>query len=128
MVNGVIFLNYMINLLVNIPDNNSNRGRGLSEEELSIGFLNILKQNLQNPLINQNIYVSFINYENLNKSLVFIEQFKQTFGLFGNPKGIAKQLYKDQEQRQIERKTIYKTLYRRHFPLDIVKTEINKYI
>ena len=39
-----------------------------------------------------------------------------------------RRLYNEKEQRVSERKEIYKTFYRRNIPLDIVKTEVNKFL
>jgi hypothetical protein len=39
-----------------------------------------------------------------------------------------RRLYNEKEQRVNERKEIYKTFYRKNIPLDIVKTEVNKYL
>ena len=39
-----------------------------------------------------------------------------------------RRLYNKKEQRISERKAIYKTFYRRNIPLDIVKSEVNKYL
>jgi len=76
--------------------------------------------------INDNIF-DILHRDVYNKSNVF-DNYKNALLTFEYEVLEFRRLYKEKEQRTLERKTIFKTFYRKEIPLDIARFDVNQFI
>ena len=76
--------------------------------------------------INDNIF-DILHRDVYNKSNVF-DNYKNALLTFEHEVLEFRRLYKEKEQRILERKTIFKTFYRKEIPLDIAISNVNQFI